>query len=104
MALRRHPTAIVAYPLRCTNYLYFRGRMADAGHGLIVVSLDTAYETIVHTQRGRAFSADEQARIAEMLAQGFGFCLFCVLVVDTGAGTFDATADLLVARLRPRLG
>jgi hypothetical protein len=33
-ALRQSPSAIVAYPLRCTNYVYFRRRMADAGHGL----------------------------------------------------------------------
>jgi ABC-type protease/lipase transport system fused ATPase/permease subunit len=103
-ALRQSPSAIVAYPLRCTNYVYFHRRMADAGHGLVVVSLGAAYEQLVHAGRGRVFSAGERARIAEMLAQGYGERPFSDLVVDTAATPFDATVALLVARLRPRLG
>lgn len=103
-ALRQHPAAIVAYPLRCTNYLYFRRRLADAGHGTLVVNLGASYDALVNAGRGRVFSADERARIAEMLAQGYADRRFGDLAVDTAAAGFAATVDILLARLRPRLG
>jgi hypothetical protein len=100
-ACAEHPVAVIAYPLRCANYVYYRRRFTDAGHRAIFVSLRASAAAILAPSRGRSFDAGERARIAEMIAQGYAYRPFSDLVVDTDAAGFDATVEILVARLTP---
>ncbi len=102
-ALARGGPVLVAYPLRRTNYVYFRRRLADTGHALTVVTLRASLEATVSPSRRRRFSPGEVARIEEMIAQGYGDRPFSDLVVDTDALDFDATVEMLVRRLKLRL-
>jgi hypothetical protein len=99
-ALRSKPAVVVAYPLRCTNWIYFKRRFGDEGALPIFVSLRASFESIVHSSRGRTFSDRERVRIREMIAEGYGSRAFSDLVVDTGQKSFDETAAELVAKVR----
>ena len=102
-ALQLRPAVVIAYPLRCTSYVYFRRRMTDAGHLPIFVTLRASAESILTVGRGREFGEDERARIFEMIAQGYADRPFSDHVVDTDAASFDQTVDMLLARLMPLL-
>lgn len=102
-ALVQQSLVVVAYPLGRTTHLYFRRRLEDAGHRLVVVTLRASLESIVHPGRGRAFSPDETARIAEMLVQGYADRSFSDLIADTDRASFDDTVDEIVRQVRPLL-
>lgn len=91
---------VIAYPLRCMSWIYFRRRFGDAGVGTIFVSLRASYASIVADSRGRRFSADEHERIREMIAQGYGEKPFSDLVVDTDQADFATTLAALEAGVR----
>ena len=95
--------AIVAYPLRCINYVYFRRSVTKAGYHSIFVTLRASAASIVATTRGRQFDAAERDRIAEMVAQGYADRPFSDLIVNTDIAGFDETVETLVARLVPLL-
>ena len=101
--LAAKPTVVVAYPLRCTNFVYYRRRMSDAGHRPIFVTLRASAASILAADRGRAFDAGERERIIEMIAQGYGDRAFSDFTVDTDAASFERTTDLIVERLAPLL-
>ncbi|MGI6245511.1 MAG: shikimate kinase [Pseudochelatococcus sp.] len=95
--LMRGDHVVVAYPLRCINWIYYRRRFSDAGVALSVINLRASYEQIVHPARGRDFDARERRRIAEMIDQGYGERTFADATVDTGTLPPDAAVAALVA-------
>jgi DNA polymerase III delta prime subunit len=60
----RGGTVIIAYPLGCLNYVYYRRRLADAGHRTTFVSLRASAASILGAGRGRTFSGAERAACA----------------------------------------
>ena len=99
-ALDGRRLAVVAYPLRCVNWIFFRRRLAGVGVGACFVGLASSYEEITAASRRRHFSADEHARIREMIGQGYGRQPFNDLIVDAGREALEPT----VRRLLPELG
>ncbi len=89
---------VVAYPLRCINWIYYRRRFAEAGAAMLVVNLHATFEQIVDAERGRVFDERERCRIAEMIQQGYGARAFAATTVDTGSPPFaEALAELVKA-------
>ena len=99
-ALESGDTVVIAYPLSCANWIYFRRRFTDGGARPIFVTLRAALESIVDESRGRKFSLEEQRRIREMIAQGYDARSFSDLIVDTDRKSFDETLARLVQDLR----
>lgn len=97
--LAERPNLVVAYPLGCSNWIFFRRHFGDAGVRPIFVSLRASYERIVDSGRGRTFDAEEHERIRVMLAEGYGQRSFSDLIVDTDQGSFADTLDELETRL-----
>lgn len=93
-------SVVIAYPLTCTNWIYFRRRFADAGVGTCFVGLTARYEDIVAGHRGRRFELWEHDRIREMLDQGYGTRPFDDLSIDTGRLPFTDTLDRLEEAVR----
>lgn len=93
--LERRPVVVVAYPLTCVNWIYFRRRFADAGVRPVFVTLAAGAAAITAPGRGRRFSEAERHRIGEMIAQGYAARPFSDAIVDTGSAPFDATLDRL---------
>lgn len=91
---------VVAYPLRCINWIYYRRRFAEAGAGLMVVNLHATFEQIVSPERGRIFDDRERRRIEDMIHQGYGARQFAVATVDTGSPPFAEALVALVKAVR----
>jgi len=88
--------AVVSYPLRCREWIFYRRRLAEAGVRSAFVSLDAAEEALLAPTRGREFTDEESRRIREMLEQGYGKRRFADFVVRTDrACVEDALAKLL---------
>lgn len=98
--LRSKPVVVVAYPLTCVNWVYYRRKFADAGIRTLFISLRAAFASIVAAERGRRFDAEEQERIAAMIAQGYGERRFSDLVFDTDQDGFAGTLDGLIDEVR----
>ena len=62
---------VAGYPLRCIDYLYLRGRLAERGLETLFVNLSLPAARILAPERDRAFTPWERTRIAEMIAQGY---------------------------------
>lgn len=98
--LGERPTLVVAYPLRCTNWIYFRRRFTDAGVRPHFVGLTATYDQIVADRRGRVFDPDEQARIRTMIAEGYGARPFSDLVCEMGTSSVHETLTRLERDVR----
>lgn len=92
--------AVVSYPLRCREWIFFRGRLAEAGAGSAFVSLAADAEALLAPGRGRAFTGGERQRMVEMLDQGYGARRFADLVVRTDRGSVDDALASLIAGLK----
>jgi hypothetical protein len=91
--------AIVSYPLRCREWIFYRRRLTDAGIRSAFVSLVAGEEALLARSRGRVFTADERRRILEMLSEGYGARSFADLTVRTDRGDADHSLARLVAGL-----
>ena len=97
---------VVAYPLRCLEWIFYRRRLAEWDTRTIFVSLGASYDAIASPNRGRAFSSDELTRIKEMIAQGYGARSFSDVFLRTDIGTPDSSLRVLIdelADLKPTL-
>ena len=99
-ALEDKRLVVLAYPLRCVNWIYYRRRFGEASVALHVISLTASYETIISPQRGRAYSAAEEARIRTMISEGYGARRFSDRIVDTGQARFGETVARLETAVR----
>ena len=95
---------VLAYPLRCVNWIYYRRKFGEASVTLHVIGLRASYEEIVSPQRGRVYSAAEQARIKTMIAEGYGARPFSDRIIDTGETRFGETVARLEADASALLG
>lgn len=98
--LEARSTVIIAYPLNCINWVYFRRRFGDAGIRPFFVSLRVSYPAVICKSRGRVFSSEEHDRIQVMIAEGYGARPFSDLVVDTDTAGFAATLAHLESETR----
>lgn len=101
--LRERRAVVVAYPLRCRNYVYYQRRMSEAGHRSIFVTLRASAASILAADRGRQFDAGERERIIEMISQGYADRSFSDLTIETAVASVDRTVDVIVERLAPLL-
>jgi hypothetical protein len=76
VALQNHDIVVVAYPLRCVNWIYYRRHLAAAGIASVFVGLSASLEEITQRDRGRLLSETEQARLSVMVAEGYSNPLF----------------------------
>jgi hypothetical protein len=93
--LHNRDAVVIAYPLRCSNWIYFRRKFGDAGMATLFVSLRASYTSIIDQQRGRDFSDAEHERIQIMISEGYGARPFSDLVFDTDRKSFPATLTQL---------
>ena len=94
--------AVVSYPLRCREWIFYRRRLADAGVRSAFVSLVADEEALLAAGRGRVFTLEERRRIREMLEQGYGTRAFADVKVRTDRGNAEETLARLVDGLRRR--
>jgi hypothetical protein len=92
---------VVASPLRCREWVFYRRRLSDAGLSPYFVTLWADFDNIVATHRGRTFDDWERGRILEMIEQGYGNREFSDLVIPTDLLDKKATVNLLIEQLRP---
>jgi len=90
------PYVVIAYPLGCVTWIYYRRKMAEAGIAPLFVTLRASFANIVAPGRSRRFSLAEQERIRVMLLEGYAERPFSDLILDTDKASFDETADALV--------
>ncbi len=100
---QRH-AVVVAYPLGCTGWIYYRRKFGDAGIRPWFVSLRASYESITDAGRGRRFSHAERHRIKVMIDEGYDVRPFSDLVIDTDRAGFEVTVDRLTADIRQLIG
>ncbi len=100
-ALDRQSVAVVAYPLRCTNWIYFRGRLAERGVLSVFVGLRASHADVTAPGRGRIFDAAESERIRAMISEGYGTQSFNDVIVDTGSTTFASALAILEEKVLP---
>ena len=94
---------VVAYPLGCISWIYFRRKFIEAGASPFFVGLQASFRAIVDEQRGRAFSSKELDRIQVMIAEGYGARPFNDLVVATDRADFATTLAELERKIRHML-
>lgn len=90
---------IIAYPLRCIDWLFYRRHLAEYNIRVVVVSLTASHYAITSPARGREFSDSEQARISEMMVQGYDRRPFSDFTLRTDGGNKAETLALLLAGL-----
>jgi hypothetical protein len=91
---------VVAYPLRCTNWIYFRRRLGDQGISTTFVTLRASYTAITDARRGRDFTPAERARIRIMLDEGYSDRAFSDIIVDSASMGIDETLDVLLTQIQ----
>lgn len=101
-ALRTHEGVIVAYPVRCANWLFFLRNFERIGIAVYCVGLIADSEGI--EMRDRKLSAGERARSREMISQGYGQRFFSDLTIRTDEADFDATCQRLAESVRQLAG
>jgi DNA-binding transcriptional ArsR family regulator len=99
-AIEQKGLVVIAYPLRCAGWIYFRRSLGDKGVKPLFVSLRASYASIIRHERGRSFSDEEHERIKIMIAEGYGERPFSDLIVDTDREDFAATLAQLEAGVR----
>jgi Shikimate kinase len=88
---------VIAYPLMCRTWIFYKRGFGDAGVHPIFVNLRASFDEIVSPARGRAFSDAERSRIAVMIREGYCDRPFADLTVETGGRSFGATLDHLTS-------
>lgn len=100
-SLRSHSTVIVSWPLRCTNWIYFRQLFERMDITCRCIGLTADIAAI--SARERTLSAGEIARSTEMIDQGYGQRSFNEFTVRTDEVDFDETCCRLMKRIQQTL-
>lgn len=90
---------VIAYPLRCIDWIFYRHKLAERDIHTIVVSLGASYDATIASDRGRRFSADERARIRQMIAEGYDRRGFSDFAIRTDRQNQHETLGRLLAQL-----
>lgn len=97
-ATRTGAPAVLGYPLRCTDHIHLKHRLAAAGVRSFFVNLQAPLEIIVAPARGRRFTAWERQRTAEMIEQGYNNRLWSNAWIDT-SGSRETSMRKIVEAL-----
>lgn len=100
--LESHDKVIVAYPLRCIDWLYYKGTFGRKGIRFVCVSLTAGLPNIL--TRERRLTEDEAERASQMLIQGYGRRSFSDLIFHTDQADFAVTRDRLAGEVQRLLG
>ncbi len=100
--LTTQDTAIISYPLRCTNWIYYKARFERMGVHFYSIGLWADITAI--DNRARRLSFGELARSREMLAQGYGQHRFHDQIIRTDLAGFDDTARGLARDIKGLVG
>ena len=101
LALDDRPVVVIAHPVRCSGWIFYHRRFAEAGVRTLFAGLSATHEEILAASRNRVFSPAERARIEVMIEQGYGRQAFNNLLVDAGGRPFDDVVRHLVAEVAP---
>jgi hypothetical protein len=82
--------------LRDRDWAFFEARFEAEGVTVHCITLAAKAESILGPGRDREFSAHEQARIEEMIAQGYARRPFSDVIVETDRASLAATAEAVV--------
>lgn len=99
--LERFSGVIVAYPVRRTNWIFFRETFARSGYCCHCIGLIAGPDHIA--RRERQLSQAELTRSAEMIEQGYGQRPFSTLVFRTDEGDLEESCARLTVRIRDLL-
>jgi hypothetical protein len=99
-ASREQPTVIVAKPLRARDWAFFSARFAAHGVRAHCVTLSAKPESILEPGRGRLLDREEQARMKQMVAQGYAARPFSDVIVETDRHGLAETTSILVEECR----
>ncbi|PPD15513.1 MAG: hypothetical protein CTY25_05990 [Methylobacterium sp.] len=97
--LQDRPLVVVAYPLGCLTWIFYKRSFGDAGVRPVFVNLGASFDDIVAPARGRRFSGAEEARIVVMIQEGYGNRSFGDLTINTANQSFEATLQLLASEV-----
>lgn len=100
--LHCHPAVIVAYPLRCKDWLFLRETFRRRGIGFFCIGLTADLAHIAN--RDRVLAPCEIARTAQMIEQGYGRRPFSDRIVRTDDRGFESTCDHLAGEVGMLLG
>lgn len=90
--------AVLGYPLRCTDHIHLKHRLATAGVRTFFVNLQAPLQIIVDPARGRSFTEWERQRTAEMIKQGYNSRPWSDAWIDT-SGSQDMSMRKIVEAL-----
>lgn len=90
---------VVAYPLRCVEWIFHKRHLAKANLIPVFVTLSASYDCIVDKRRGRTFSDEERCRIREMIEQGYCDRAFSDHAISSGQQSIEANVVELVDAL-----
>ncbi|WP_406696728.1 shikimate kinase [Sphingomonas glaciei] len=82
--------AVLGYPLRCTDHIYLKHRLAITRARSFFINLQAPLEIIVAPDRGRSFTEWERQRTAEMIEQGYNSRPWSNAWIDT-SGSQDTS-------------
>lgn len=88
---------VLGYPLRCTDHLYLKSRLAREGVRALFVNLCPSLNAILAPERGRAFTDWERERTAEMIRQEYNARSWSDARVDTSGSKEDSLRLLVEA-------
>jgi ABC-type cobalamin/Fe3+-siderophores transport system ATPase subunit len=91
--------AVIAYPLSCSTWIFYRRHIEALGARPIFINLRASYRQIVAPGRLRDFDAAEHARIQQMIAEGYAERPFADATIDTGMATLEDNLAALLACL-----
>jgi ABC-type cobalamin/Fe3+-siderophores transport system ATPase subunit len=91
--------AVIAYPLGCSTWIFYRRRIEALGARPVFINLRASYRQIVAPGRLRVFNAAEHARIQQMIAEGYADRPFADATIDTGTGTLEDNLQALLTCL-----
>ncbi|OSP55685.1 hypothetical protein [Pseudoruegeria sp. SK021] len=92
-------TVVIAYPMRCLNWIFLRRRFQAAQIETHCVGLQASLENITGQDRSRRLSVSEIARAQHMIEQGYGARPFNTFSFRTDTGDITTVLDGAVARL-----
>jgi hypothetical protein len=101
--LEDRSAVIIAYPLRCSTWVYFTRKFEAANVCPLFVGLRAGYGAITAAHRQRVFSNAERKRIVEMIRQGYGDRFFNVATIDSGTSEFAETLAQLCVEVRRQM-
>ncbi|MEM6889514.1 MAG: hypothetical protein AAF636_15410, partial [Pseudomonadota bacterium] len=102
-ALASAPIVFVAYPIRCTNWIFYQRRLRAQQVETVFIGLQANLSFIADSSRSRRLSKTELRRSSEMIAQGYGRRAFSDFFVQADAGSERYVTELAKVALEKRI-